>query len=384
MFNNYLNNIIPSASMQRGLSAADGNITNLAIGIPDINCPSEIASLVEDASRLNRFSYIPSKGTLLALAKLKEILFADEPSIQVDKNLLLVNGAKYGVYLSLKTLCNAGDVVIIMQPYWLSYPAIVHSLGLKFLSWNPKITASGELDYNFHDLHDLLVNSNVKAIIINNPNNPSGKVFRRSWIEDLVRVVSKHNCWLLIDEVYRDLTFESNLKDSYQISGDHIIRVGSFSKSLGIPGLRLGYISSHNLFIDKADLFNQHIQTCVNSISCYVLENINVELYNKFIAANSVVYESRYRVVEELFKSNNVDIIRSEASFYLLVNFKNHFSDGEAACDYLFEKLGIVAVPGRPYGDLFSSYIRVCLTMPSDQLQKTFKNLLAHFVHADL
>jgi len=374
----------PSASMKAGLVEQDKVMTNLAVGIPDVVAPQEIGALVREAADLSRYNYVPSKGTKKALANLKHILFAQEESVDAAANLLLVSGAKYGIYLSLKTMCNYGDTVILMQPYWLSYPEIVHSLGLKFVCWNPAVNDAGVLSFDVAELAALVKEHRAKALILNNPNNPAGKVFRKSEVSQINTVLQEYGAWLLIDEVYRDLVFDSSLAGEFALTADNIVRVGSLSKSLSIPGLRLGYICAPAQMISYADLYNQHIQTCLNSISCHVMENLDKQVFESFAAKCAEVYKERFELMSRKFSGTPLRLLRSESTFYSLVDFGQYFKTGQEACDFLAADMDIIAVAGVAYGQNFESYIRICLTLQSETLKSVFDHIHNRLINAPI
>jgi aspartate/methionine/tyrosine aminotransferase len=362
--------------MKMGLTERGEEMSNLAVGVPDIPCPPEVSSILYQAIEKKHYGYVPSKGSAKALINLKTLLFDNESLIQPNRNLMVVNGAKYGIYLSLKTLCNAGDQVILMEPYWLSYPEIVHSLGLSFIPWVPKIDNYGQLTFDISDLYDIIKSKSVKVLVLNNPNNPSGKLFTKDWILELNYLLKKNNAFLIIDEVYRDIIFDRSKINYFEVYDENIIRVGSLSKSMSIPGLRAGYICSNQEFISKADLFNQHIQTCVNSLVNFLFENLSVDVLTSFADECSVIYKNRYEEIENILKGSKLRLLKSEAAFYSLIDFSNYFTTGNEVCDFLARNLNIIAVPGLPYGQNFNSYIRICLTLNVKILREKFKFIL--------
>jgi len=370
VFNKNLARIKPSASMKTGLAEGGPVATNLAIGVPDIMPPAAIADLIKAGAQEYKLSYVPSKGTKKALNNLKQLVFENETGIDPDKHLQLVSGAKYGIYLTLKTLCSEGDNVLLMQPYWLSYPEIVHALGLNFHTWDPVVDADGRIEFDIDELERLVREHNIKVLVLNNPNNPAGKVFGATWQYKLNEILQKYGAWMLIDEVYRELVFDPAVAGDFIVSADNVVRVGSLSKSLSIPGLRLGYIYGPENFTRNADLFNQHIQTCINSLSCYVIENLDGALFHNFARQCATVYQQRFDIISAAFAGSGLGLLHSDASFYSLVDMGKYFESGEKACEYLSEKLHINAVPGAPYGKDFASYIRICLTLPNDQLKE--------------
>lgn len=370
--NNNLSKIRPSLSMTKGLQGKTAGLTNLSIGVPDISCPEVVVELIRELASKREFGYVASRGTPQALQNLKELLFVRSAEIKPEKNLMLVNGAKYGIYLALKTLCNPGNSILLLEPFWLSYPDITSSLGLNTITCSPAVSSDGGTHYDLQKLHRILDHSKISVVVINNPNNPSGKILSKQWLDDLNKLLVTKGIWLLIDEVYKDLVFDSAKESEFDLYADNIVRVGSLSKSLSIPGMRLGYICGPERLIGSADLFNQHIQTCVNSLACRLLEHLPVAEFRKFVALCSKEYKDRYRDVGQILRETKLKLLKSEASFYGMVDFSEYFPSGEEACEFLLSKLKILAVPGRPYGDSFATYVRICFTLPRERLKEQF------------
>lgn len=372
--NNALKIITPSASMSIGLSEDIEKYVNLAIGSPDILPPAEVFSLLHDAINNKNLNYISAKGSKKALANLKNLIFPFD-DIKYDTELMLVNGAKYGIYLALKTLCNNSDSVLLMEPYWLSYPSICQSLNLSYVSWKPEIDENGVLHYDLNQLNAILERQKLKVLILNNPNNPSGQVFDAQFINSLNQLLIQHDVYLLIDEVYKDLSFEEY---TFRSNSDtkNIVRVGSFSKSLCMPGLRIGYVHAPEEIINGMNLFNQHIMTCINSLSHYVVENVDPKIYQKHIGYCAKVYQGRFNDLRYSLDNSGFLLLESKASFYALIDCKNYFNDGNEATDYLREEYKMLVTPGIHYGEAFKNYIRICLTIPNSQITKSFQSMI--------
>lgn len=357
-FNSNLTHIQPSASMKIGLSVNDSSLFNLSIGVPDLPPPETIATLVQTYGNSNRFPYVPSRGSLKARENLSCILFPADERPDPESGFILVNGAKYGIYLTLKTCTNPGDTVVLMEPYWLSYPQMAFSLGLKTVFWKPSFSEENSLSFDLTWFEDYCRIHRPSALIFNNPNNPSGKVFDADFIGKLSSLTARYDCWLIIDEVYKHQTYSGDFPAIPP--AEHIVRIGSLSKSISVPGLRLGYIAASSTMIEKADLLNQHLLTCVCAISNYVGEEISAETFHKYREYSTGIYLKRFEEFNRLF-SGKFQIIKAEASFYALIKPLEN-SSGEVT-SYLKEHFRILATPGAAYGDWFSDFARICLTV---------------------
>jgi len=375
-FNTIVERIKPSASMKIGLGNRGDEYLNFAIGAPDLDPPRLVESILKSRLELPDYPYTTSAGTLLARKNIANILSDATNEINPDQ-VMLCEGAKYGIYIALKTICNKGEKALLIEPYWLSYPHIVASLEMETIIYSPVIENGGKLVYDLNDLVRTSVRENVRVVIINNPNNPSGQIFEFDEIDDLAKQLNAAGIWLLIDEVYKDLIYEREIERSFNISGQNVIRVGSFSKSLCIPGLRLGYMVSQPDILEKLLLVSQHIQTCVNTYALSVAENMDKETLQEHSKYCSLIYKSRYDALSRCLRPTQLKLLFCEASFYAFVDFSAYFPHALDACKFLENKYKVLTTPGHEYGNSFNRYVRICLTLPEVTMVERF-NMIVH------
>lgn len=369
-FNLLLNHMKPSASMSKGLIEG---ITkhNLAIGSPDIPPPNQIGKLINDFANNPDYQYQPTKGGIDTIKNVINLVDGTNEHLNPNKNVILTPGAKYGIYLSLKTVCDIGDHVILVEPYWLSYTDICESLGLTTSFWEPI-----ENNYTFNDLK-LLIEKSInrpRVVVINNPINPSGYIFDQKVLSSIINYCYSNDIWVILDEVYKDLCFDPNIKLHQNLFSNNLIRIGSFSKSLAIPGFRSGYILASEIFIANFNLLHQHIATSINSITGFVLRHLSLEIYIEYTKKCSFIYNKRYESCYNELLKKGYKPIKSDATFYMLFDVSNKFQNGQIACDY-FEKQGILLTAGINYGKKFDNTVRICLTRETDILTQVIKTL---------
>ena len=374
-FNSLVNHILPSASMKIGLNANDPALTNFAIGAPDIAPPDELLELLKKRASESTYSYTPTTGSLKGRKNIASILSDSEHELIPD-NILLCEGAKYGIYLALKAVCQRQSKVLVVEPYWLSYPQIITSLDLQMVIYSPESIENGRLQYNFNELIKRAISEKVSAVIINNPNNPSGQIIKQNVIQNLAGELLNAGIWLIIDEVYKELIYENSNKESFNIAGENVIRVGSFSKSLCVPGLRLGYIVAQPSTLEKLSLLNQHIQTCPNSFSLSIAESISKETVIKHAAYCSKIYQLRYKALRESTANSRLELLQCDSSFYAFIDFSAHFSNASEACKSLLIKHKILSTPGSEYGNSFNTFVRICLTLPENIISEKFNTIV--------
>ena len=362
-FSPLFNALRPSASMARGLSSVPVR-ANLAIGSPDIPPPPGVIDAISAFARQPDVSYKPSLGTVRARERLHQVVLNGAAGIDPTVNLLLCPGAKMGIYLALKTLAHAGAKVALLQPHWLSYPAICHALGLPFVSIPSSGAGAGD---DAFDVAERLRYEGVSILIVNNPNNPAGTCMSAPYLGSLIERCERMGIAVILDEVYKDLLFtpDRGLHDHVDLRS--VVRVGSLSKSLSIPGLRIGYVAGSREFISRADMLGQHLNTCVSSLAIAVAERVDRGEYLSYTETCAGIYRSRFEIARDVARVHGLPIMPSVASFYAMLDVSRRYGDGSEAAAQL-ERAGIIVTPGFEYGSRFSGFIRVCLTVDASRL----------------
>ena len=353
--------------MKRG--GLEGDYINLAIGAPDIPPPKDVSEAISNFLSEGNYKYFNSRGSEKARKNVSTLLGLEVESID---EITLVNGAKFGIYNALNTLLNTGDAVGLFPPYWLSYPDINKILGLKTVFFDSHINESNDLYYSLEEVKKSIAENNIRCIIINDPNNPSGQLFDQILFDDLLKFCAEEQIWVIVDEVYKDLIFEEGKPLTFDIKKfENIVKVGSLSKSLSVPGLRAGYVQASKEVISNFNLINQHISTCINSLTDYVLGSILKESFDSYIHETSKVYQRRYELASKILTEKGYKFFRAYSGFYMLVKVVPKYESGEIAAEEL-QKEGVLVTPGKAYGEDFNDYIRLCLTVNEEMLIKAF------------
>ena len=241
--------IEPSLTLQisakaNQLSAEGVDICNLSAGEPDFDAPKEVIEATSKAIFDGFTKYGPAAGNLdLRKAIANKLQIQNDLNYEFE-NVMVTNGAKQAIYNLFQVLLNTGDEVIIPSPYWLSYPQMVRLAGGKPIFTNS--SAEDGFKINIKDLKSK-VSSKTKFIIINSPNNPTGRVMSKEellQIADLAR--ENPNINILSDEIY-ELILKKEFKH-YSLSSlanelkDRIFIINGFAKGWAMTGWRIGYL----------------------------------------------------------------------------------------------------------------------------------------------
>ena len=160
------------------------------------------------------------------------------------EDVLVFSGAEEGIFATMNVLLSPGDEVIVQSPCYQSLHEVARGAGAQVIAWEMDPEKQWELDLNFFKDH---IHSNTRLVVVNFPNNPTGYYPSPEFFTQLVALCREHDLYLFVDEVYRGLEYEEtpNLPAGYE-AYEKAISLGVMSKSLGLPGLRIGWIATQD------------------------------------------------------------------------------------------------------------------------------------------
>ena len=212
------------------------------------------------------YHYSSSRGIPELREKLSEYFLKkyDIP-INYEKEILITAGSKAAIHFALMSILNPGDEVIIPEPYWVSYPEQVK------LCYGVPVTIP--FNKSVYDI-EYYITDKTKAIIINNPHNPTGYLYNEKELNHFLKLSQKYNLWLLSDEAYSEFVDNNIFISPGKIDREkkHTIVFNSISKNYGISGWRLGYVIGQEDLIFNILKINQHLITCPSTVLEYYVE----------------------------------------------------------------------------------------------------------------
>lgn len=377
-FNQYIEKMEESKSMSLMQKAArlqkqGKEIINLTGGEPDFDTP---AIIVEEAIRDLRAGdthYLVGRGLL----ELREKIAAYEEKLNgiscKAENVIMVPGGKFGVYMAVASLINAGDEVVILAPMWVSYAPIVKACG-----GIPVICELDEFDNYLIKKSKLeeCISAKTKMLIINYPNNPTGRILSREESEELLAIVKQHQIYLLSDEIYNRIVFDNKKSismASYQEIFDRVITVNGFSKSVAMTGWRIGYVIAEKKVADVMFKLYAHSITGLSPfIQRATLKAFECDAEIEWMRKQ---YEDRRNYfINELNKIQHISCQIPEGAFYAWV--KVGLPDMKDSIETeLLERTGILGVPGSAYGIKGKDYVRFSFACDMETLRQAIQRL---------
>ena len=358
------------AMAQNLMNSGRSDVINLTWGQPDFDTPEHIKRAAVDSIFAGKLGYTHSSGIRELREAIADYFHNSFGAEYGSSNILVVPGAKQGLMYLMQVLLNPGDEVILLEPCWLSYKDMIYLSGGVPVS----VPAGDNLKPLLESVVDFIT-PRTKAILINNPVNPSGYVYSREELSFLADVVEKENIYLISDEIYERISFVPfvSLSEFRQIV-DRLIIVNGFSKSYAMTGWRIGYILSSPEIIAQASLVHQHTATCAAAPSQYAAlaaitgpkEPINVMV---------TAYRSRRDLLVQGIADSRFRMIKPEGTFYAMLKIPKVSSKYADRAAYLLEKLGLATINGSAYGVSAADYVRISFCCSEEMLLEAILRL---------
>ncbi len=327
-------------------------VIHLGAGEPKNKAP--IAAILSSAAKLNtaEIKYTPTDG--IPSLKKAIIRYTEEnyDRVVAPENVIVSAGAKQSVFNVLYSILNPQDEVIILAPYWVSYPEMV-----KMVYGVPVIVKPEDGSF-YPRMEDILkvVSSYTKAIIVNSPNNPSGVMYSEQFIAEIVEFCEKKGIFLIMDDIYHKLVFDGKTSPSAykhtkkDIESTHIIVVNGVSKLYGMTGFRIGWaITNRNLVSIMSNVQGQ-ITSCTSIILQAAAEGALTGLQSAIESLRLTLENNRNVMMQELNSFSGVKTTKPDGTYYCLPDFRAYSSDSVKLSELLLKKALVVTVPGKEFG----------------------------------
>ena len=222
------------------LAAGRQNVIHLEVGEPDFSTPSHITDAAFEAARAGWTKYSPNAGLPSLRQRVAERISRQWQHEASTDQIVITTGAIGALYSALMTVIDPGDEILIPDPGWPNYEAIVHLAGATPVRF-AQTAARGFLP----DPAEIarLVTPRTKALLINTPGNPTGAVFSAALMDDIAEVVRSSGIYLVSDEIYEDIVFEGEHVSAAKFTpADRLFVVSGFSKTYAMTGWRIGWL----------------------------------------------------------------------------------------------------------------------------------------------
>jgi aspartate aminotransferase len=336
----------------RVLRGQGEDVINLGIGEPKNRTP--IPAILSAAAKLSAgdVKYTPTDG----LPSLKKAIigYTEEHYGRVPRpeNVVVTAGAKQAIHTLLFSLLNPQDEVILMAPYWVSYPEIVRMVGGVPVIVMPE---KGTFLPRMEEVRRA-VTSRTRAVILNSPNNPSGMLFPEAFVAEMVEFCERKDLYLIADDIYHKLVFDGlRAPPAYSftqkdLESSRIIAINGISKTYGMTGFRIGWAVGPEVVVKVMTNVLAQTTSCASAISQVAAEGALTGTQSYVESLRVTIQNNRDVVMQELAGLASVVTARPQGAFYCLPDFRHYNEDSAALATFLLKKALVVTVPGREFG----------------------------------
>ncbi len=349
---------IDTSGIRKIFEAAGSDAINLGLGQPDFDTPAHIKEAAIKAINEGFTGYTVGPG----IPELREALsrkFEEENGFSVSpQEIIVTSGASEALSIALAALLNPGDEVLISNPGFVSYNALVEILNGKVAS----VPLSEDLTMKPESVLEKIT-PKTKALILNTPSNPTGAVSSKADIKALAEIADDHNITIISDEVYEYFIYEGEHVSPASYS-DNVITVNATSKSYAMTGWRLGYVAARKEYTDQMLKVHQYIQACANSIA---QKAAYAAVAGPKDSVNTMREEFRKRrdVLVKGLNDLGMECPTPKGAFYAFPKVEN---SAELASKFISN--GVVVVPGTAFGSGGDGYIRLSYAASMENIEK--------------
>ena len=333
----------------KALEEEGKKIIHLEVGEPDFQPPKEVKTALEEVYDKGYGKYGPAKGiTELRKALASWVSEYESETQYTEENILVCPGARFAVYLAITTLLNPGDEIIVIEPAWPAYKDCALNAGIKVRTI--KTTLETKWEPSIEQINNA-INENTKMIVLNYPNNPTGKILPKELLASIIRTVKEHDLYVLSDEIYEEYSNDDWRSVSIYDYEKSIITM-SFSKSHAMTGFRIGYAIAEPSIIEKMSKLQALSLTNVSEPIQYIAL--------KALAADpdfTSIIKSRLEALVKSAKDIGLEFIEPDGAMYLFARTKHKNFDATKFSEKLLEH-GVAIAPGEGFGD-YKEFFRI-------------------------
>ncbi|HEX2472302.1 MAG TPA: aminotransferase class I/II-fold pyridoxal phosphate-dependent enzyme [Nitrososphaera sp.] len=342
-------------SKAKQLEATGKKIIHMEVGEPDYSPPTRVGAALAESFRMKLYHYTDTQG----IAKLRDAIATKEGGGICKDQVVVTPGGRFAVFSAITSLLKTGQELIVIEPAWPAYKECADFVGAR-----TKILRTNLENKWIPDIKQLegMINSSTKMIVLNYPNNPTGKVLDHKTMEKIVSIAKDHGLYLLSDEVYADYVFgefRSIRKYDYAKS----IIVGSFSKRYAMTGFRVGYgIANKDIISKMARVQAVAITSVAEPMQQAALAALEVDP-----SENIKLMKRRLDFVCSKLKKMSLRYVEPEGAMYVYPELS--MGEDISIVEKLLEK-GVAIAPGSGFGDSYSRYVRISACQPEKMLGK--------------
>ena len=332
-------------------------VIHLGVGEPKNKTP--IAAILSSAAKLNsgEVKYEPTDGTPSLKKAIIRYTEENYERLAAPQNIIISDGAKQSLWNVLFAILNPQDEVIVLAPYWVSYPEMVRMVGGIPVIVTPE---DGSFVPTFDEI-ERIVSSYTKAIIVNSPNNPSGAIYPEELIARIVDLCERKGIYMICDDIYHKLVFDGKVAvpaykyTNKDVENSRIVAINGVAKLYGMTGFRIGWVVAQKNLVEILTNIQSQTTTCVSPILQAAAEGALTGIQSNVEALRLSMQNNRDVLIQEMHSFTDVRCFKPQGTFYAMPDFRAYCGNGLVKnsmelSKFLLKKALVVTVPGKEFG----------------------------------
>lgn len=361
----------------KALKAAGQDVIALAGGDPDFDTPAHILDAAFSAMREGKTHYpSPTKGIVPLLQAIADKMVHDHGvHVKYDSDIVVTPGSKWALNIALASVVNPGDEVLYFEPVWVSYPPIIRLHGAE------PVPVSLSAEDNFKITDELLrekITPKTKALMVNSPNNPTGRVLNREEVDAIVKVATEADLFVISDEVYEKLIFDGREHLAFAAEkgmAGRTLTVNGLSKGYAMTGWRLGWLVGPTAVMKLAAKMNSQTVTSAATFTMAAAVAALTGPQDVVEEMCQAYQERRDFMVKALNEIDGIECSAPDGAFYLLPRFTQTELNSLQLANDLLEQTNIAATPGIAFGRSAEGHLRFSIATAMSELERAVERL---------
>ena len=373
-YSDRIGRVEPSATLAISNLAAEkeaegADIVDLSVGEPDFDTPENVVEAGKAALDAGHTGYTSSDGIPQLRGAIAAKLRDDGIDASADE-VIVTPGGKQALYETFQTLIDDGDEVVLLDPAWVSYEAMVKLAGGE-LSRVDLAPHGFQLEPALDELAEA-VSDDTELLVVNSPSNPTGAVFSESALEAVRDLAVEHDLAVISDEIYERIVYDADHVSLASLDGmtDRTVTINGFSKAYSMTGWRLGYLHATEEFVGQAGKLHSHSVSCatnfVQRAGVEALENTD-----ETVEEMRRAFAERRDLLVDLFDEHGVDVDVGDGAFYMMIPVD---ADDADWCERAIEQASVACVPGSAFNA--PGFARISYAASEERLREAVDRLV--------
>ena len=333
----------------KSLEQEGKKIIHMEVGEPDFLPPKIVKESLENVFDKGFLKYGQVKGIPIFREELVKFISKKFNTNVTPDNIIVSPGARFSIFTAITTLLNPGDEMIVIEPAWPAYKDCALNAGIKVRTINT--TLEERWEPSLKQIENT-INANTKMIVLNYPNNPTGKILPEKLQDDIIELAKKNDLYILSDEIYSQYA-KADWKSILSYNYEKSIVTQSFSKSHAMTGFRVGYAIADTKIIEKMAKLEA---LCLTNVS-EPMQYVAMKALEADTSDNTNTVQKRLELLEQKAIDMGLEFVVPDGAMYIFARVNKEGFDGVQFANSTLEK-GLAVAPGEGFGN-YKNFIRI-------------------------